>query len=138
MYSLLFKRISKVVLLLSPAGNFARVLLTVYTFGTKSLKLKTGKYVFPKLDEYPTPNIPKNFALYHAWYYNAKPNLMANNGLKFLRIDAQARERGRSQWNQPILWPLGVLLLLLAAVLLPAFLAYRRKVHAAPQDRSTR
>lgn len=74
---------------------------------------------------------PKNYALYHAWYYNAKPNLMANNGLKFLRIDPQARERARSQWNQPLLWPIGLLLLALALVLVPAFLAYRRKVHAA-------
>ncbi len=78
---------------------------------------------------------PKNYALYHAWYFNAKPNLMANNGLKYLRIDAQARERKRSQWNQPLLWPIGILVMLIAMVLLPAALAYRRKVHAAPRVR---
>ena len=75
---------------------------------------------------------PKNYALYHGWYFNAKPNLMANNGLKYLRIDAQTRERNRSQWNQPILWPIGVLLLLLALAIVPAWVAYRRRTRAAP------
>lgn len=79
---------------------------------------------------------PKNYALYHGWYFNAKPNLMANNGLKYLRIDAQMRERSRSQWNQPILWPIGVLLLLLTLAIIPAGIAYRRRTHAAPGTES--
>ena len=29
----------------------------------------------------------------HAWVYNRKPNKMANNGLKYQRIDPQLRER---------------------------------------------
>ena len=78
---------------------------------------------------------PKNYALYHDWYFNAKPNLMANNGLKYLRIDAAVRERSRSQWNQPVLWPIGVILILLTLVLVPAILAYRRKIHRAPHVR---
>ena len=78
---------------------------------------------------------PKNYALYHDWYFNAKPNLMANNGLKYLRIDAAARERSRDQWNQPVLWPIGIILLLLTLVLVPAVIAYRRKIHRAPRVR---
>ena len=78
---------------------------------------------------------PKNYALYHAWYFNAKPNLMANNGLKYLRIDPQVRERSRSGWNQPVLWPIGVLILVLVAVLIPAGLSYRRSLHRAPPIR---
>ena len=74
---------------------------------------------------------PKNYALYHHWYFNAKPNLMANNGLKYLRIDARARERSRSQWNQPLLWPAGLMVISLVLVLIPAILIYRRKVHCA-------
>ncbi len=81
---------------------------------------------------------PKNYTLYHAWYFNAKPNLMANNRLKYLRIDALARERSRNQWNQPILWPIGVALLLLAVILGPAIIAYRRKVHRAPHAGNTK
>ena len=34
---------------------------------------------------------PKQYSLYHAWYQNVKPNLMANNGLKYVRIDAGLR-----------------------------------------------
>jgi len=69
---------------------------------------------------------PKQFVLYHDWYYNAKTNLMANNGLKYRRIDPQLREQKRRAWNQPVVWPLGLLLLLLVVVTLPAVLAYRR------------
>ena len=48
---------------------------------------------------------PKSFSLHHAWYGNAKPNLMANNTLKYKRIDPQLRAQGRRQWNRPVLWP---------------------------------
>ncbi|UCE76605.1 MAG: ABC transporter substrate-binding protein [Gammaproteobacteria bacterium] len=69
---------------------------------------------------------PKQFVLYHDWYHNAKTNLMANNGLKYRRIDPQLREQKRQAWNQPVVWPLGVLGLLLVLAMLPAVIAYRR------------
>jgi len=43
---------------------------------------------------------PKNFALYHQWFHNLKPNLMANNTLKYLRLDTQKREEMREKWNR--------------------------------------
>ncbi|RFC35921.1 MAG: ABC-type oligopeptide transport system, substrate-binding protein [Candidatus Nitrotoga sp. SPKER] len=49
---------------------------------------------------------PKDYALRHAWIYNSKPNKMANNNVKYLRIDAAQRDELRSSWNQPKLWPL--------------------------------
>ncbi|WP_035383503.1 ABC transporter substrate-binding protein [Ferriphaselus sp. R-1] len=49
---------------------------------------------------------PKEYSLHHAWLYNSKPNNMASNGLKYLRIDAAQRERQRRSWNQPVRWPL--------------------------------
>ena len=49
---------------------------------------------------------PKDFALRHSWLYNSKPNKMANNNLKYLRIDAAQRDELRKQWNQPVWWPL--------------------------------
>jgi len=57
---------------------------------------------------------PKDYALRHAWLHNSKPNKMANNNMKYLRIDAAQRDALRSRWNQPHWWPLG----LLAAALL--------------------
>ena len=74
---------------------------------------------------------PKNFGLLHGWVSNAKPNLMANNGLKYLRIDATARERARDRWNRPD-W-IGPILLGLFMILglVPAWWAWRRKQEAA-------
>jgi ABC-type transport system substrate-binding protein len=58
---------------------------------------------------------PKDFVLRHSWLYNSKPNKLANNSLKYLRIDAAQRDALRRQWNRPLLWPLwlgGIALLL--------------------------
>lgn len=49
---------------------------------------------------------PKRFELSHAWYLNDKPNLMANNNLKYLRLDPILRAEKRRQWNHPYLGPL--------------------------------
>ncbi len=70
---------------------------------------------------------PKSFGLRHGWVKNAKPNLMAHNLLKYRRIDAAARGAYQAEWNRPVWWPLGVTLLLLAALIWPALAAYRRR-----------
>jgi len=49
---------------------------------------------------------PKDYVLRHSWLHNSKPNKLATNNLKYLRIDAAQREAMRKQWNQPVLWPL--------------------------------
>ncbi len=69
---------------------------------------------------------PKQFVLFHDWYGNAKPNLMANNTLKYRSVNPQQREQMRSAWNQPVLWPLGLVLGLLVLMLVPAVIGYRR------------
>ncbi|MFN5745981.1 MAG: ABC transporter substrate-binding protein [Methylococcaceae bacterium] len=73
---------------------------------------------------------PKNYSLSHAWYHNFKPNLMANNGLKYLRIDAAERARRRADWNRPVYWPLAVALAIGLAVVFPAWRVYRRRLRA--------
>ncbi len=59
---------------------------------------------------------PKTFSLYHHWYQNIKPNLMANNQLKYIRLNTAERAQKRNTWNQPVLWPLAVLLLGIAGI----------------------
>jgi len=59
---------------------------------------------------------PKSLTLYHHWYHNIYPNLMANNSLKYRRIEGESRWQAIQQWNTPIIWPF--VLLLLATVLL--------------------
>jgi len=76
---------------------------------------------------------PKSFALYHDWYFNSKPNLMANNTLKYKRIDPQLRTHKRDEWNQPVTWPIWVILLILVVSAMPAFISYRRRQHARPR-----
>ena len=70
---------------------------------------------------------PKDYGLSHSWVSNVKPNQIARNGLKYLRIDAALRERRREEWNQPILWPIGLGLGVLIALMIPAIVSYRRR-----------
>ncbi len=74
---------------------------------------------------------PKKFELHHDWLHNVKPNLMANNTLKYQRIDPLRRERLRSQWNPPVLWPMGLLLLMVIALAAAGVVAYRRRERGA-------
>jgi len=74
---------------------------------------------------------PKTFALYHAWYYNVKPNLMANNILKYKRIDPKLRKQKRAEWNPPILCPIIVLLSLLVVSAIPAMIMHRQRERRA-------
>lgn len=70
---------------------------------------------------------PKNFSLFHGWYKNLKPNLMANNQLKYTRLDSALRNEKRQQWNQPVFWPLVLGIVVFIAMLIPAINAYRRR-----------
>jgi ABC-type oligopeptide transport system substrate-binding subunit len=72
---------------------------------------------------------PKNFSLFHGWYKNLKPNLMANNQLKYTRIDAKLRTEKRQQWNQALFLPLLVGGVLFVLLLIPAIKAYHRRTH---------
>jgi oligopeptide transport system substrate-binding protein len=73
---------------------------------------------------------PMSYGLYHAWFQNTKPNLMANNTLKYFRLDPALRAQKRAQWNppqlQPLLWGLAVLLILLLPALLVRWAGERR------------
>jgi len=61
---------------------------------------------------------PKNYVLQHGWLSNVKANVMANNKLKYWRVDAKQRDVMRREWNQPALWPLwlGAAVLVLSGV----------------------
>lgn len=72
---------------------------------------------------------PKMFTLYHAWNHNVKPNLMANNTLKYRRIDTELRQDKQQQWNTPLAWPLLLVVALLIIMVMPAAVVYRHKKH---------
>ncbi len=70
---------------------------------------------------------PQDFSLYHNWYFNAKPNLMAHNTLMYKRIDPQKRARLRLQWNKAVYWPIILLVLGLFTIVFPAWKMYSVK-----------
>lgn len=70
---------------------------------------------------------PKAFSLRQAWVTPTKPNVIANNTLKYRQIDPALRQHLRDKWNQPVLWPGLILLGLVMALLLPAIIAWRRR-----------
>jgi oligopeptide transport system substrate-binding protein len=74
---------------------------------------------------------PRDYALHHAWLSNVKPNQMARNRIKYLRVDAARREALREQWNRPVLWPAALIVLVLVVASLPAVGSYRRRERAA-------
>lgn len=74
---------------------------------------------------------PKQYVLHHAWYHNTKLNLMANNTLKYRRIDPELRQSLRAEWNRPVVWPLVAGAAGFVLVLLPAVRMYRRKERRA-------
>lgn len=70
---------------------------------------------------------PKDYGLSHGWLANAKPNDMAGNTMKYLRVDAPRREALRREWNRPVLWPGLSLLALLLASAATALAGWRRR-----------
>ena len=78
---------------------------------------------------------PKSYSLIHSWYQNLKPNLMANNKLKYTRIDSVKRHRLRQVWNVPLWWPLALLIGLLALLIFPAIIVYRQRKKAVINER---
>lgn len=74
---------------------------------------------------------PKDYGLYHSWYQNVKLNRISNNNLKYLKIDVNKREQMRREWNDPILWPIGGVVILLIVCFIPAFTSFYRRENSA-------
>ena len=51
---------------------------------------------------------PKHYVLQHSWLGNVKAGVMANNKLKYWRVNAVQRDALRRDWNPPARWPLGL------------------------------
>ena len=73
---------------------------------------------------------PKAYSLQHGWVHNRKPGAMVRNTLKYQRLDVDRREAMRAAWNQPVVWPLVGVGLLLTVLVAPAVVHYRRRERA--------
>jgi oligopeptide transport system substrate-binding protein len=74
---------------------------------------------------------PKEYSLRHSWLRNDKPNNMARNNIKYVRVDAVRRDVLRREWNRPVIWPLVAIILVLIASAIPAVVSYRRRERMA-------
>jgi ABC-type transport system substrate-binding protein len=73
---------------------------------------------------------PKEIYLNNSWVHNNKRHGISNATLKYTRVDSDERERERILRNQPVTWPLYAVWLLLAGLMLPGVVAYRRRQNA--------
>ncbi len=60
---------------------------------------------------------PAKFTLHQGWLTNDKPNPMAWNTLKYLRVDAELRAQQQTEWNRPS-WSAPILIVGLLVVVL--------------------
>ena len=73
---------------------------------------------------------PKSYGLEHSWVFNRKPSTVANNTMKYTRIDPVLREARRLEWNRPVRWPLFAGVALLLALAWPAWRHWKRSEQA--------
>lgn len=77
---------------------------------------------------------PKNFTLSHDWSRRTKPNELANNTLKYIKLNPEKRAELRKAWNKPIYWPVILFFILLLASGVPVYLRYRRHERQSSLD----
>lgn len=65
---------------------------------------------------------PWTSGAYQQWLYNGTPSIMIRDMVRYYRVDPQLRARKQAEWNQPILWPM---VLLVAGVLVLLWVARR-------------
>jgi len=70
---------------------------------------------------------PKSLFLYHSWYSNIYPNAMANNALKYKKIDAKLRAKKIEEWNRPILMPIFIFIIFLISIGYMLYRAYQNR-----------
>ncbi|MEE8574243.1 MAG: ABC transporter substrate-binding protein, partial [Thermodesulfobacteriota bacterium] len=71
---------------------------------------------------------PVDFALQNSWVKKTKSNTMANNTMKYLKIDALERARLRKERNRPKLLPILIALIIFIACAVPAAIVVKRKL----------
>lgn len=70
---------------------------------------------------------PKSGGAFQQWVGNAKPTQMVRNTLQYMKVDPVLREQKIREWNPPVWWPVGLLILLLGLVIWPAWRAIRKQ-----------
>lgn len=74
---------------------------------------------------------PKDYVLEQVWMSPVKPNVIANNTLKFVDLNASQRAMLIAQWNKPRIWPIIAMFGLMMILLIPVVVSYVRREHTA-------
>jgi ABC-type transport system substrate-binding protein len=67
---------------------------------------------------------------YQSWVRNGKPSIMLRDMIRYHRVDTVQRTQLQAQWNQPVWWPLGLILLAVLALLAAVWRAHARHERA--------
>lgn len=78
---------------------------------------------------------PKEYVLDHQWVYPQKLNVIANNTLKYVNVDAQLREKLIQQWNKPKIWPIVLLFFASLLIMVPVIVSYLRRERSAIKEK---
>ena len=70
---------------------------------------------------------PTSAAAYHQWIGNGKPTQIVRNHISYLNLNPQLRAAKLKEWNQPVWWPIPLIVLVLVGAVVPAWFAYRRR-----------
>lgn len=70
---------------------------------------------------------PIDFTLSHQWVAPTQPHPIANNTLKYQKIDPTLRATLREAWNKPILWPIWAFFIFLIIIFIPLFVTYWKR-----------
>jgi oligopeptide transport system substrate-binding protein len=70
---------------------------------------------------------PVTYSLTHQWSLARPAHAMANNTLKYAKLNPAVRSSKRQEWNRPIMWPLIVVLLAILFLILPVCVGYWRR-----------
>jgi ABC-type transport system substrate-binding protein len=70
---------------------------------------------------------PEDYALFHGWLKGVKPAGISNPTAKYRDLDPALRARKRAEWNQPVLWPAGVLAAIVVLLTIPAVVTFFRE-----------
>ena len=70
---------------------------------------------------------PYSSAAVQHWIYNSKPAILIRDHGRYLRLDVQERARAQAEWNKPVWWPMVLMLVAFAALMLLAVHSFRRR-----------
>jgi len=70
---------------------------------------------------------PHLYVLNNPWVRNTKAHGVSKSVLKYMAVDSEARQQAQQTRNQPVLWPLWLVVLILVVLMIPGYRAYRQR-----------